>query len=56
MVIDDTINDIRYDGSVQEWIKDAKDGYQIDKFTDAEKKDFERLRVFDFVLGIVIDI
>ena len=31
---------------VQEWIKDAKDGYQIDKFTDAEKKDFERLRVF----------
>ena len=51
MVIDDTINDIRYDGSVQEWIKDAKDGYQIDKFTDAEKKDFERLRVFDFVIG-----
>ena len=51
MVIDDMINDIRYDGSVQEWIKDAKDGYQIDKFTDAEKKDFERLRVFDFVIG-----
>src|SRR3989337_2335688 len=51
MVIDDTINNIRYDGSVQEWVKDAKDGYQIDKFTEAERKDFERLRVFDFVIG-----
>ncbi|HHT9159878.1 MAG TPA: hypothetical protein ACFYEH_08440, partial [Candidatus Brocadiaceae bacterium] len=30
MVIDDMINDIQYDGSVQEWMKDAKDGYQID--------------------------
>ncbi|MDN3515892.1 MAG: hypothetical protein NG747_16065 [Candidatus Brocadia sp.] len=51
MVIDDTIGNIRYDGSVQEWIKDAKNGYQIDKFTDEEKKDFERLKVFDFVIG-----
>ena len=51
MVIDDTIGNIRYDGSVQEWVKDAKDGYQIDKFTEAERKDFERLRVFDFVIG-----
>ena len=51
IVIDDTINGIRYDGSVQEWIKDAKNGYQIDKFTSEEKKDFERLKVFDFVIG-----
>ena len=51
MVIDDMINDIQYDGSVQEWMKDAKDGYQIDKFTPEEKKDFERLRVFDFAIG-----
>lgn len=51
MVIDDTIGNVRYDGSVQEWIKDAKDGYQIEKFTDEERKDFERLKVFDFVIG-----
>lgn len=51
MVIDDTIGNVRYDGSVQEWIKDAKDGYQIDKFNEEEKKDFERLKVFDFVIG-----
>jgi len=51
MVIDDTIDTIRYDGSVQEWIKDAKDGYQIDKFTETERKDFERLKVFDYVIG-----
>ena len=51
MVIDDAIGKVRYDGSVQEWIKDAKDGYQIEKFTDEEKKDFERLKVFDFVIG-----
>lgn len=51
MVIDDTINNVRYDGSVQEWIRDAKNGYQIDKFTEEERKDFERLKVFDFVIG-----
>ncbi|MBE7447054.1 MAG: hypothetical protein HS132_18295 [Planctomycetia bacterium] len=51
MVIDDVIGNIRYDGSVQVWIKNAKDGYQIDKFTDKERNDFERLRVFDFVIG-----
>jgi hypothetical protein len=33
------------------WIKNAKDGYQIEKFTDEERKDFERLKVFDFVIG-----
>ena len=51
MVIDDTITNVRYDGSAQEWVKDAKDGYQIEKFTAEEKKDFERLKVFDFVIG-----
>ncbi len=51
MVIDDTIGNVRYDGSVQVWIKNAKDGYQIEKFTDEERKDFERLKVFDFVIG-----
>ena len=51
MVIDDTIGSIRYDGSIQEWIKNAKDGYQIDKFTEQERKDFERLKVFDFMIG-----
>ncbi|MFN3532286.1 MAG: hypothetical protein ACK41Q_07215 [Candidatus Brocadia sp.] len=51
MVIDDTIGDVRYDGSVQEWIKDAKDGYQIEKFSEEAKKDFERLKVFDFIIG-----
>lgn len=51
MVIDDVIGKVRYDGSVQEWIKDAKDGYQIEKFTAEEKKDFERLKVFDFIIG-----
>ncbi|MCF6158801.1 MAG: hypothetical protein E3K32_09560 [wastewater metagenome] len=51
MVIDDIINNVRYDGAVQDWIPDAKDGYQIDKFTSEEKKDFERLKVFDFVIG-----
>lgn len=51
MVIDDTIGNVRYDGSVQEWIKDARDGYQIEKFTDEGRKDFERLKVFDFVIG-----
>ncbi len=51
MVIDDTITNVRYDGSVQEWVTDAKDGYQIEKFTAEEKKDFERLKVFDFVIG-----
>lgn len=51
MVIDDTINNVRYDGSVQEWIKDARDGYQIDKFTPDEKRNYERLRIFDFVIG-----
>ncbi|MCF6155587.1 MAG: hypothetical protein E3K36_10110 [Candidatus Brocadia sp.] len=51
MVIDDTFGNVRYDGSVQEWIKDAKDGYQINKFSDEERKDFERLKVFDFVIG-----
>ena len=51
MVIDDTIGDIQYDGSVQDWIKNAKDRYQIDRFTDEEKRDFERLRVFDFIIG-----
>jgi len=51
MVIDDTIGNVRYDGSVQQWIKDAKDGYQIDKFTDEERKDFERLKIFDFIIG-----
>lgn len=51
MVIDDTIDNVRYDGSVQEWIKDAKDGYQIDKFTDEERRDFERLKIFDFIIG-----
>lgn len=51
MVIDDEIGNVRYDGSVQVWIKNAKDGYQIEKFTDEERKDFERLKVFDFVIG-----
>lgn len=51
MVIDDTINNVRYDGSVQEWIPDAKNGYDIEKFTPEEKKDFDRLRIFDFVIG-----
>lgn len=51
MVIDDTVGNVRYDGSVQEWIKDARDGYQIEKFTNEERKDFERLKVFDFVIG-----
>ncbi len=51
MVIDDTIGNIRYDGSVQEWLKDAKDGYQIERFTAEEKKDLERLKIFDFVIG-----
>lgn len=51
MVIDDVINNVRYDGSVQEWIKDARDGYQMDKFTLEEKKNYERLKVFDFVIG-----
>lgn len=51
MVIDDTINKIRYDGSVQEWIQDAKDGYQVDKFTQEQTKDFIRLKIFDFVIG-----
>src|SRR5574340_25614 len=51
MVIDDTINNVRYDGSVQAWISDAIDGYQIDRFTEEEKKDFERLKVFDFIIG-----
>lgn len=51
MVIDDAIGNVRYDGSVQVWIKNAKDGYQIEKFTDEERKDFERLKVFDFVIG-----
>ena len=51
MVIDDTINGMRYDGSVQEWIQDAVDGYQIDKFTLEQKINFERLRIFDFVIG-----
>ena len=51
MVIDDAIGNVRYDGSVQVWIKNTKDGYQIEKFTDEERKDFERLKVFDFVIG-----
>lgn len=51
MVIDDTIGNVRYDGSIQEWIKGAKDGYQIEKFTNEERKDFERLKVFDFIIG-----
>lgn len=51
MVIDDVIGNVRYDGSVQEWIKGAKDGYQINQFTTEEKKDYERLKVFDFVIG-----
>lgn len=51
MVIDDAIGNVRYDGSVQVWIKNAKDGYQIEKFTDEERKDFERLKIFDFVIG-----
>ncbi|MFO0794056.1 MAG: hypothetical protein U0586_08320 [Candidatus Brocadiaceae bacterium] len=51
MVIDDTINNVRYDGSIQEWIKDARDGYQIDKFTSDERRNYDRLRIFDFVIG-----
>lgn len=51
MVIDDTINNVRYDGSIQTWIRNAMDGYQIDKFTPDEKKNYERLRIFDFVIG-----
>ncbi|MBM4054991.1 MAG: hypothetical protein FJ264_10060 [Planctomycetes bacterium] len=51
MVIDDTIGDIRYNGSIQEWVKNAKDGYQIDKMTPHEKKDYERLMIFDFIIG-----
>lgn len=51
MVIDDTINNIRYNGSVQKWIQNAKDGYQIERFTTEQRKDFERLKVFDFVIG-----
>ncbi|MBI5307042.1 MAG: hypothetical protein HZB37_01570, partial [Planctomycetes bacterium] len=50
-VIDDTINNVRYDGSIQEWIHDAKDGYSIEKFSPEEKKDFDRLKIFDFVIG-----
>lgn len=38
MVIDDMIGDVRYDGSIQDWIKNAKNGYEIDRFTDEEKK------------------
>ncbi|MEB2308973.1 MAG: hypothetical protein OZ917_06685 [Candidatus Brocadiaceae bacterium] len=51
MVIDDMIDNVRYDGSVQEWIKGAKDGYQIERFTYEEKKIFEQLKIFDFVIG-----
>ena len=51
MVIDDTINNVRYDGSVQDWIHDAKDGYAIEKFTPEEKKGLDRLKIFDFVIG-----
>ncbi len=51
MVIDDIIDNVRYDGSVQEWIQGAKDGYQINHFTPEEKKDYDRLKVFDFVIG-----
>lgn len=50
-VIDDTINNIRYNGSIQEWINNAKDGYQINKMTPKEKKDYERLMIFDFIIG-----
>ncbi|MDR4507505.1 MAG: phosphatidylinositol 4-kinase [Candidatus Brocadiaceae bacterium] len=51
MVIDDTIGGIRYNGSIQEWIKDARDGYQMETITPEQKKDYERLMVFDFVIG-----
>lgn len=51
MVIDDTIDNVRYNGSVQEWIPDAKNGYQTDKFTPDQTKDFERLKIFDFIIG-----
>lgn len=51
MVIDDMIGTVQYDGSVQDWIKNAKDGYQIDRFPDEVKKDYERLKVFDFIIG-----
>ncbi len=51
MVIDDTINNVRYDGSIQDWIHDAKDGYAIEKFTPEEKKGLDRLKIFDFVIG-----
>ena len=51
MVIDDTINNVRYDGSVQDWVSDAKDGYAIEKFTPDEKKGLDRLKIFDFVIG-----
>lgn len=51
MVIDDIIDSERYDGSVQEWIPDVRDGYQVEKFTSEQKRDYERLRVFDFVVG-----
>lgn len=51
MVIDDTINNVRYDGSVQDWVHDAKDGYAIEKFTPEGKKGLDRLKIFDFVIG-----
>lgn len=51
MVIDDTINNIRYNGSIQEWVKNAKDGYQIDKMTRKEREDYQRLLIFDFIIG-----
>ncbi|MCF6154637.1 MAG: hypothetical protein E3K36_05165 [Candidatus Brocadia sp.] len=51
MVIDDTINNVRYNGSAQDWIQDAKEGYQIERFTSEQRKDYERLKVFDFVIG-----
>ncbi|MCF6147108.1 MAG: hypothetical protein E3K37_00440 [Candidatus Kuenenia sp.] len=51
MVIDDVINNVRYNGSVQEWVKNASDGYQIIKMTSKEKKHYERLIIFDFIIG-----
>jgi len=51
MVIDDTIDGVRYNGSVQVWIENAITGYEIQKFSEEEKKDYERLMVFDFVIG-----
>lgn len=50
-VIDDTINNVRYDGSIQEWVSNAKDGYAIEQFSPDEKRDYDRLRIFDFVIG-----